>query len=496
MNRTIHLLPLLFVAFGLQAQQRGDIVSFTLIESLTADSLGVIVQQNTGFPGALLGIEYDFNTYRVQYLTRSYHPDSLTVATGLAVIPTNYPCDLGIVSFGHGLSCKDTEVPSHSDNIYGVIIKGLASNGYVGVAPDYIFMGTYASPGLQAFMNAKTEAAATIDLIRATQTFCAQNNVILTGQVFLSGYSQGGHSSMATAREMQLFHPGEFNLVAAVTGGGTYDLSGLACDSLVSPTRTTPERQAFPLVACTYSNFYLDTVIAEGYNVTPSTIPDVLFESPYDTLLARILDRTDPFYNTSGLDSIPVRMLEDSFQVPVQTDPDFFFRRLLSYNNLYDWAPQMPLMMVHSDADIENPYSNVLFTQQQFIQNGSTSTSVYTLNGYTHPGAGLPYVLIAKDWIGTYRIPCQTALSERPAEENALYAFPNPSEGLFTLRLPEGASFTVMLHDALGRTLKTVLLPGGYQQLNLLDGYEPGMYWLRAFDARGEVVGQCGVTKI
>ncbi len=495
MKHTISLSLFLFLSLSLRAQQRGEIVSFHLLESLTADSLSTIVQQNTGFPGAVLGITYDFDVYRVRYWTRGYHPDSLTIATGLTVIPTNYPCDLGIFSFGHGLSCKDTEVPSHSDNIYGVITKGLASNGYIGVAPDYIFMGSEASPGLQAFMNAKTEAAATIDLIRATQTFCAQNNIGTTGQIFLSGYSQGGHSSMATAREMQLFHPGEFNLVAAVPGGGTYDLSGVACDSLLSPTRTTPERQAFPLVACTYVNFYMDTVVAEGFQVTPSNFVDVLFESPYDSLMSLILDRTNPFYNTSQLDSIPVRMLEDSFQVPAQTDPDFFFRRLLSHNNLYDWAPQMPLMMVHSDADIENPYSNVVFTQQQFQQNGSTSTSIYTLNGYSHPGAGLPYVLIAKDWIGTFRQDCLNSVEQADDLLAELPVFPNPSQGCFSIKLPEIGNFKIMVFDALGGSVAAFEANGGLQSSCVLEGRAPGLYGIRVLDGTGRLLSNGFLAK-
>jgi hypothetical protein len=113
------------VSFG---QQRGDIISFDLLQEYTADSFGVELQQNIGIPPAILGIDYDFKVYRVVYYTQDINPDSLTIASGLAAIPTNYTCDsLGLMIFGHGLCLKDTEVPSNNqaNNAYSLICKGI-----------------------------------------------------------------------------------------------------------------------------------------------------------------------------------------------------------------------------------------------------------------------------------------------------------------------------------------------------------------------------------
>jgi predicted esterase len=61
--------------------------------------------------------------------------------------------------------------------------------------------------------------------MRAARAFCANNNIALSGQVFLSGYSQGGNATMGTAKLIQEEYANEFNVTAACAGGGSFDLS-------------------------------------------------------------------------------------------------------------------------------------------------------------------------------------------------------------------------------------------------------------------------------
>jgi hypothetical protein len=112
-------LLLAFCAFCLSlnlfSQQRGDIVFFDFLQEYTADSFSVELQQFFRITPSFLGIEYDFKVHRVAYYTQDVNPDSLTTATSLVTIPTNYPCtELGIMVFGHGLCLKDWEVPSYN----------------------------------------------------------------------------------------------------------------------------------------------------------------------------------------------------------------------------------------------------------------------------------------------------------------------------------------------------------------------------------------------
>ncbi len=461
MRNILLLLLSLSVCVVVSAQQRGEIVSYTLVETLTADSFSVEVEQYTGFPGIILGLEYDFKVYKVQYYTEDYRPDSLTIATGLVTLPTGYPCASGIMTFGHGFCLKDTEVPSNPSSIYGMITKGLASNGFVGIAPDYIHLGIDASPGFQAFMNAKTEATATIDLIRAAKTIAQNEGVNLTDQLFLSGYSQGGHSSFATAREIQLYHAGELTVTAVCPGGGTFDLAGVAADSLASNTRVTPEPHALCMIVRSYSEVYRDSLFRLNLPNDPAAAFDFVFKHPYDSLLALILARDNNEFPNGRLDSIPVRMLTDSFRIQFQTDPNFYFRKLLSYNSLYDWTPQMPVNFVHTPVDIENPLSNVEFVIQLFEDSGATDIQLSLIPGnLSHPDAGLPYVLYALEYMRGKRVDCLTGIDNAATTEAVNWQiYPNPSQNFINFTFGAGLrGATINVYSVTGEVTRTAIL--------------------------------------
>lgn len=430
----------LMLCLNLAARQRGEFISFDLLESVSADVLKTQVQQQTGFPGSLLGIAYDVKVFKVKYYTLDYRPDSLTIATGIVAIPENYPCDeLGILTFGHGLSVKDWEAPSNNDNAYSLIVKGMGANGFIGAAPDYIHLGPDASPGFQAFMHAETEAAATIDLVRAVRNYCAQNSIGLSGQIFLAGYSQGGHSSLATAGAMQDEHSDEFTVTACASGGGTYDLSGIAADSLLSVTRVTPEPHAMCLIIRSYLEVYRDSLALYGLPTEPAVAFDSIFKSPYDARLEQMLQRDNNSW--FQLDSIPIRMIEDSFSNRFRNEPDFIFRKLLSYNDLYNWTPMMPLVLFQSESDIEDPIANTYFTLQQFQSRGAPDVQLQTVSGMTHPQAALPYVLFAKSMFENHRIDClNTAVAENALPSFEL--FPNPSSDFIRIRQADFFSAT------------------------------------------------------
>ena len=65
-----------------------------------------------------------------------------------------------------------------------------------------------------------------IDSIRAARAAAFGQGVALSGKVMLTGYSQGGHSSMAAHRAIERDNAGEINVVAGAHLAGPYNLSG------------------------------------------------------------------------------------------------------------------------------------------------------------------------------------------------------------------------------------------------------------------------------
>jgi hypothetical protein len=65
-----------------------------------------------------------------------------------------------------------------------------------------------------------------IDSVRAARNAAGTVGASLSGKVMFTGYSQGGHASMAAHRAAERDHATEFNVVAGAHLAGPYNLSG------------------------------------------------------------------------------------------------------------------------------------------------------------------------------------------------------------------------------------------------------------------------------
>ena len=100
-----------------------------------------------------------------------------------------------------------------------------AAQGYAVVATDYLGFAksTYS---YHPYLHADSEASSVIDSIRAARNAASGVGSTLSGKVMLTGYSQGGHSSMAAHRAIERDNAGEINVVAGAHLAGPYNLSG------------------------------------------------------------------------------------------------------------------------------------------------------------------------------------------------------------------------------------------------------------------------------
>ncbi len=108
-----------------------------------------------------------------------------------------------------------------------------AGSGFVAVLADLLGLGS--SPGLHPYLHARSEATASVDMLRAARNFCASNSIGLNGQLFIAGYSQGGHTCMALHRELETYHSDEFTITASAPMSGPYDMSGTELADILSP---------------------------------------------------------------------------------------------------------------------------------------------------------------------------------------------------------------------------------------------------------------------
>ncbi len=367
------------------ASLRGELISATLIST---QSQADINQAFTLF-SVPLQAKSGARVYKLTYRTLDAH-GSLTPASGALLLPDALAASLPLLSYQHGTVTLKADVPSNL-NEEAIIGLAFAASGYATAMPDYVGLGD--SPGLHPYHHAKTEASATVDMLRAARTFCATQAVPLNGQLFLAGYSQGGHATMAAHRELEQNYATEFPVTAAAPMAGAYDLSGtMYRDFLSSRSMPNPYYIAYFIMA--YRDVYqwtnaLDTVLLPSY---ASQLPGYF----------------DGYHESGQIDALvpaqPKTMFQPAFLSSLQNDPANFFRAALADNDVYTWTPQSPTRLFHCLGDRDVLYTNSQVALEYFHAHGATQVELIDpLPSADHGGGVLPCLIAAKTWFDSLK---------------------------------------------------------------------------------------------
>jgi pimeloyl-ACP methyl ester carboxylesterase len=365
------------------------LISSTLIQAYSTQQVDSVFTANS-LPSFLLPIRYGVDIYRIEYNTVGI--DSLpTIATGALLIPHGNLCKLPLISYQHGTLQKKTNSPSFNK---GEIIVGVANatDGFAVCIPDYLGLGSNLMP-LHPFLHAQSEATASIDMMRASREFFSSTNILLNEQVFLVGYSQGGHATLALQKLIEENFLQEFNLVASAAMSGPYDLSETQVNRITADTTyALPSLLPFLL-------FGLNPV----YNFFSS--PSNVLIPPYNINIPGIMTGNFSIFNVnSAMPSIPNNILIPAVLDSFRTDTSHYFRVALRQNDVYNFTPVTPTRLFYCSADEIVPYQNSLTAYNKFLQNGSTSVSILNVsNTLNHNDCAQVSLLIGKVWLDSLR---------------------------------------------------------------------------------------------
>jgi Secretory lipase len=303
------------------------LLSSTQIASFTSAQVDSIFTAN-GIPfNATLGI----HCYRLVYSTQNAKQTDTTIASGLVIVPDSYTCPMAIAMYDHGTVLQKFDVPSNL-NYESLISMILAEQGYYSIAPDYLGLGV--SPGFHPYIHARSEAQAGIDLIFASKAFASTNAIPLSQQLFLTGYSQGGHACMATHRAIQQNYAGQLTVTASAPGSGPYNLSGIQAAGLAS-NNYYADPSYVPYIVIGYQSVYgnlYDSIPQFLQHPWDSILPP-LFNGQYST---DTVDMVMPHHIDSFVvDSQLIRYTSDSVNDPLRID--------LRDNDVYAWVPRAPI---------------------------------------------------------------------------------------------------------------------------------------------------------
>jgi pimeloyl-ACP methyl ester carboxylesterase len=334
---------------------------------------------------------YNVRLYKLVYET--VDPlGAITKASGALLLPENPAALLPLVSYQHGTLMLTNAAPS-SMNLQGEAMIGiaLASVGYAAVVPDYLGLGD--SPGPHPYHHARSEATACVDMLRASRFFCGTNNVGLTNKLFLCGYSQGGHATLALLKELETFHTDEFEVTACAAMAGAYDLSGTTSASFL--TNSAPPNP--------YYFLYLLASYQQVYGLAPTLAS--LLVAPYDASLPPLLGGNyDGGQINSALPDNPTEILKPEYLESFKTDLRNPLRLALLHNDLINWRPRAALRLYHCPEDDDVAFANSLVAYASFQALGATQVElIVPLANGDHATCAQPSLLLAKAWFDSLR---------------------------------------------------------------------------------------------
>lgn len=416
-----------------------------------------------------LSLDYDVKMYKLTYNT--VDTDSLPIiATGAFFIPTNTTCtDFPFAVYNHGTTLRKNDVPSNN-NPEAIIGKVFSAGGYFVCMPDYIGMGD--SPGFHPYVHAKSEATASVDMVRAAREYLSTTNFVDNNELFLTGYSQGGHACMATTKFINDENlQSEFNIVASAPCSGPYDLSGIMADTIISPTP--------------YSNPGYIVYLLASYQLAYGNIfnswSDVLYP-PYDTIVPPFFSGNNTTLDMGLLNSlIPNQMsllirdtcLNNFINDSINKNHPWW--HALIDNDNYDWLPLKPLRMYYCTADEQIAYTNALIAESTMNNNGALDVQAMNMGNNDHGGCILPALSSAFNWFQNLRTPCNISSS---INRNLISydVYPNPFTNELNVQFAEKVNLSVYTMDG-----KLLINKDDVQNIELVtSNWSKGIYIIKA----------------
>jgi len=353
------------------------IVEVTLQETFTKEELTNLL--------VIFPVEFGIEAYKVLYETMDTD-GTIDTASGLMVLPIKEGADQAFpfLAYQHGTASTRNGVPSNIETFERRIVYYLAGQGYYATAADYLGLGE-SKRIIHPYVHAASEASAGIDLVKAAKNFTTENELPNSGQLFLTGYSQGGHASMAMHQELNDNPISEIEVTAGSHMSGIYNVSGeLALGSVAAIEYQFPSYVVWILVGyqTVYGNLYaeLSDIFNEPY------IDDIQGFIDGTVSRGRLNDLLKETLIINHDASIPRFMFTDSFLDDLENNPDSPTQIAMRDNDLFNWVPKSPMRMMYCMADDQVAFTNSTFTDSVMNAAGAEDVLAIDVNSTANHG--------------------------------------------------------------------------------------------------------------
>lgn len=330
----------IMISSACAAHDHHTFISYSYIGEFTAAQAKLAVEKSA--PLNTLPMNYNFKLYKVLYKTPAVDGTPMT-ASGLVAMPISPLKQVDIVSYQHGTRFFRDDAPTANvkkNFIYPAIFT--SSGGYLLSMPDYLGLGDNELK-IQPYVDAKTLASASIDMLFAAKELAAKLQYPVSDKLFLTGYSEGGFSTMVMYETLLKSHP-EIHVTAAAPGSAPYDWN---------ETMKFVVDGDGPRSSAYLGLFYYSVQLYHHY----WSGADAIFKKPYDSLIPYLYDGSHTNEEIlSGMPKNPHDLLQDKFMDIIRNGTEPHLPDLIANFNHYDFKSTSPLLLIGTKGDHDVPY--------------------------------------------------------------------------------------------------------------------------------------------
>lgn len=338
---------------------QGEFRDAVLLKTLSTNDI-TAAQATAGDSAFTANPKYAVQAWRLNYQTIDGR-GQLILASALAVLPQKSGgASSPVLSYQHPTLKHEIDAPSNLTTLASPEVL-LASQGYIVLSADAVGYGV-SKGASHPYLLATPSAAAVTDMLTAASYWRQAAKIADNGQLFLTGYSEGGYVTMAAHRALQAGNAVQREqIVSVVPGAGPYDV-GLTFDEALKIIRR--------------DNPVIGTLLQPG--------------------LLRYLNASDRAWLSNALvvallgSGADVRFLSTAFDNFLGDDR----AALVALSNVNDWLPQRPVALFHGRNDQTVSYLNASTTWQRMQDKGAGNLVTLTdcqVQPADHEVCALPY---------------------------------------------------------------------------------------------------------
>jgi hypothetical protein len=330
----------------------GKLISYKLVHSYTIPELDSLWKSKK-ISKFMAKINNPLDVFEVIYET-TWFDGSPVEASGIFFLPRKKGKECPMICYHHGTqTVKERKIAFWGEQ---AICTAFCASGYMVAFPDYVGLGDGQKNHL--YLHVETEAAAAIDLLRAVKELIVKEDVKQSKFLFLTGYSQGGHATLATLKVMQEKYPDEFHVTAAAPMSGAYDLGGIQSKVMFKPYS---HPGYLPYLLYSYEEVY------KCFKDSSCSL-----KAHYSETLPAFFDGKHTMAEIDkAMPEVPKDILTDQFMEEYSKNEKLPFRVALTKNSLNDWKPETPVLLCYCKADEQVSYQNAIITSATMKAKGA-----------------------------------------------------------------------------------------------------------------------------